>query len=241
MNYMPSGTISQTSCKDCIFAIYDNDTQIDCEADRINKFGDSVFPAYDDHKEFFVINKVCTLHRPSRWNNGNKDLEKAKKEIELTFDILVDCDNVTDEMINKIGEIVSMSSNKISVRLFHSHEISEDKKTKIKNLIYTFSNINISMYFNKEEYIYSIISKSKNLFHIIIDQKNCYNLKDFISNINNMVIENLTKGIIFKHDDKIAISTMACRLLYPNLYVDFTNNYQVMEEQIKNSNLYVEW
>ena len=47
-----------TPCKDCVFAIYDDKTQINCSQDCIDKYKKLDVPiveVYDDDKEFYVI------------------------------------------------------------------------------------------------------------------------------------------------------------------------------------------
>lgn len=51
-----------TSCKDCPLATYEGKTQVGCRLDRVKAFARTaeVIEAYDEDKEFFVINdRVC--------------------------------------------------------------------------------------------------------------------------------------------------------------------------------------
>ena len=45
--------IAETSCKDCKFAIYEKETQKDCEAGRVSTFKkrNELIEAYDEDKE----------------------------------------------------------------------------------------------------------------------------------------------------------------------------------------------
>lgn len=241
---MPSDKISDTShtsCKECIFAIYKNKTQIGCLDNRIEKFKNNVVAAYDDDKEFYVINRACTLYRPETWNGGEKNLQKAKEECEIKFDILINCDNINVDMLKYIQNIAKSASSGCKINIFYSYNLEHSQKELIKNIIYNCPNINISMYLEKIKCIYSILSKSKGMFHIILDETNYVGILDFIANINKAINDDLIKGIIFKQDNKIAISTLACRLLYPNLYMDYKINFTNVEAQIKESNLYIEF
>lgn len=241
MNYMPSGTISQTSCKECIFAIYEDNTQVACEANRIEKFKKDIIEAYDNEKEFFVINRICNLYKTKDWNNGQKDLSKAKFESSITCDILINCDNIDDEMMKYIQSLLSTINKKYIIKLFHSYQISDDKKEKIKNLVYTDHNIFVSMYINKAEYIYLTLLKSASAFHTIVDETNYIGIEKFILDIDTIINEDLGRGLIFKSGSKTAISTLAFKILYPELYLDFENKYPEVEQQIKNNNLYIEF
>ena len=68
MNNTQTKSISQlhTSCKDCIFAVYNANTQIDCNFNCLQK--EETINAYDDNQEFFVINNVkCHYKRNQTW------------------------------------------------------------------------------------------------------------------------------------------------------------------------------
>ena len=63
MKSKPSGKMVETSCKECIFAVYENDTQVGCFANRIEKFKEAkeIIEAYDDEKEFYVRDFVTCI------------------------------------------------------------------------------------------------------------------------------------------------------------------------------------
>lgn len=79
-------TSKSTSCKDCVFADYDGDTQTGCTLGKLQKFIDRkalVKGAYDEKKEFFVIfNRQCPYFRNTRWAEfvGELDFEKNARE-----------------------------------------------------------------------------------------------------------------------------------------------------------------
>lgn len=60
-----------TSCKDCTFAIYDNKTQKDCALKYLDSYKDKnieILEAYDNDKEFYIINgKKCIGYRENKW------------------------------------------------------------------------------------------------------------------------------------------------------------------------------
>lgn len=240
MNYMPSGTVNQTSCKDCIFALYDGTTQVGCEDNRIEKFEDDIVEAYDNDKEFFVINRLCTLYRTSAWNNGIKDLEKAKKESYISCDILIDCNNINENMAAYLNKIIPKLSTKNKIKIFCLQNATISTKEMTKNLFYNHPSLLMSMCTDKTEYTYLNIMKASSMFHIILDETNYEDVDCFIEHMNNHINEKMQKALIFKHDNKIAMLSLACRILYPTLYLNYDNEYPEIEKQIKNSNLYIE-
>lgn len=70
-----------TSCKDCKWAEYDGKTQNGCSFDLISKYNDAgilVTEAYDDDKEFNVIDRICVY---SRHKDSNQTFEQVKSAI----------------------------------------------------------------------------------------------------------------------------------------------------------------
>lgn len=65
--------MSNTSCKDCVFAEYDEITQVGCSRGMIEKYRDdgaSIIEAYDHTKEFFVIeDRTCPFNRTQAWED----------------------------------------------------------------------------------------------------------------------------------------------------------------------------
>lgn len=60
-----------TPCKNCVFAKYEDNTQIDCHLNYIEKYkntGTEILEAYDEEKEFYIINrKKCLGYREDKW------------------------------------------------------------------------------------------------------------------------------------------------------------------------------
>lgn len=60
-----------TPCKKCVFAKYDGITQTDCHISYLSKYRESnieILEAYDDEKEFYIINdKKCVGYREDKW------------------------------------------------------------------------------------------------------------------------------------------------------------------------------
>lgn len=240
---MPPDPTKQTSCKHCVFAIYDNKTQTGCEADRIKKF-DDIIEAYDNDREFYVINRLCNLHRTEKWNDGIKDITKAKNESCLTFDLLINCDAINSDYVSKIKDEInniSYPSYKYKLVFYHSHELMKDGRQLVSDLHKAFPSSTISMYFEKAEYLQSFIYKTKNSFHVLIDSNNIDGIGKFLEKVNNLINEDLKRFVLCKGDHKIALSNIACRIIYPQLYLDYDNTFSEIEKQSKEENLFTEF
>ena len=75
MKSKPPDKSLQTNCKECLFAIYNKDTQTGCMANRIDMFrntprGDVVIEAHDEEKEFVIVGEEEGLSRMHDGNSG---------------------------------------------------------------------------------------------------------------------------------------------------------------------------
>ena len=245
MAYMKPDPTKQTSCKDCIFAAYDGNTQTGCLADRISKFENDVIAAYDDHREFYVINRLCNMFRKKTWNDGVVDIIKARSEIRVSVDILINCDNMSldyKELIISELRKISNYTSQFSCYLYYSYESPKTTREHVFDIYNKFpKNSFVSMYFNEVEYVTGIIAKTKNSFHIKLDSKNIQEASEFVIFLDESINTELKKVILYKYkNDKIAISNMACKILYTDLYLDYDNNISKIEDDSKSSNMYIE-
>ena len=89
-----------TPCKNCNFAKYEENTQVGCHLNMIEKFTDNgvdVIEAYDEDKEFYVIkNRSCHFFRPEKWGI-NRSLEEkidaVRLETKVPFNAIVFVDS----------------------------------------------------------------------------------------------------------------------------------------------------
>ncbi len=82
-----------TSCKECMFAVYDGITQTGCEMDRLKKFkacDDAIVSeAMDDDKEFFIINRACNYFRVEGTETNAK---VVRHQGDMAFGVVVEAD-----------------------------------------------------------------------------------------------------------------------------------------------------
>jgi len=139
-----------TPCKHCIFALYQNNVQIDCYNKLLKKFQNNnaeIIEAFDEDKEFFIISgRKCLMARSEIWtkkqleenkNFGTNKLAKlAYKEIELTCDVVIYLDinsHSVDELkltlLSLANQVLKPSQVSIVINNFHI-----DKKEKLDEL-----------------------------------------------------------------------------------------------------------
>lgn len=93
--------MSDTPCKNCIFAAYDEDTQIGCHLGKLDvyrKRGAEILECYDQDREFYVIkDRQCPHFRNLKWLLGVRKVhgddvdykQKVKQENILSFHVIV--------------------------------------------------------------------------------------------------------------------------------------------------------
>lgn len=122
-----------TTCSDCIFAVYDEDTQVGCNFnDRVEKYKEKscLIEAEDNEKKFFIINnRFCLAKRTHHWKNKvdkvlsttrtDNELEVydnetyttlVRTELEISYDYVIyvgsslDTDNIEKTLINVVSQ-----------------------------------------------------------------------------------------------------------------------------------------
>lgn len=204
----------QTNCKDCVFAVYKNQTQVDCKADRLKLFSDKVIEAYDNEKEFYVINAFCNYYRKSTWNNGVADLKRVKSEASLTFDILIDCNDMDENYAQKVEEFIKnidYDNGKIKIVLFHTYNQPKEVYSRVSH-IYTHCNkkVDIATCMHKGLYLHELLNKSLRSHHVVmhnslIDTNVC-------TTLNNKVNDDLVKYITASQNGVNIYSNIAYKL-----------------------------
>lgn len=108
-----------TACKNCIFAIYDGNRQVDCRLGRTQKIADhdyyELLEVYDNDKEFYVLNNhLCPYQRVEGWIYSKDDdaIDKVKNEVYIPWvAILVINEDLTyNEVKSKIMQLLGQTN-----------------------------------------------------------------------------------------------------------------------------------
>jgi len=246
MKSTPQDQSNKTSCKDCVFAIYEGKTQYGCMANRIEKYKDILIEAYDDSKEFYVVKQLCNLYRDSTWNSGVCDLQRAYNESSVTFDIMIECSNMDKtyhDVIKSEIQKISYPVYKYAITLYHLYKSSKEQREMILDIHSNLDNQNstISTYFDKSEFLTSLMNKTRSSFHILLDENNISDFGIFMNKINDHINKDLAKFILASYNNKLAISSLACKLIYPNLYLDYDGIMPDIKKRAIDEKLYVEF
>lgn len=208
--------LANTNCKNCIFAIYDGDTQIGCSQSRLEKF--ETIEAYDLEKEFYVVKGFCNYHRPKTWNGGIADKDKVKNESSVTFDIIIDCSNINDEYMNSIGNLLSSieyNKEKYKVVLCHSHISEKNVKNHVFKLYKSIAGLELSIYNDFDFYINNYIAKTRKTYHIYLSDNKLVD-SNIMEKINNKINDDVLKLLTAHSNETNIVSNYAYKSIMGN-------------------------
>jgi len=236
-----------TNCKNCAFAIYDQDekTQISCVHDRINKFQPDVSEAYDNEKEFYVIERLCTYYRDRAWGYSEQDTDKVKKESALSFDIIFDCNLLTKSKIDSIINFVNNNEyykEKINIILLHEQHNYETVKSRVAYIGRELLNKQflISVCYNIQEFMYKFLRRTKNAYHILVQDPEKLD-SNILIKLNDYVNMDMKKFIIANNNGNKFIGNFTYKTL--NNFepgINYVENINLILESCQNSDLYIE-
>jgi hypothetical protein len=201
-----------------------------CLQDRIDKFGDSVTGAYDNEKEFYVINRFCNYYRDRAWGYSETDIEKVKLESSISFSILIDCDDIcktansTTEYIRGIDYI----DNKLDIVLYHN----TDNFSKVKDSVASIARncrktVNISTVSDSQNhFLHDYNKKSKSYFHCLLKSIDTAGL-DFAHKINNFVNGELGRCFVIEYCGNLFVNNHIYRA------VAYLNEYHLYDDVIQ--------
>lgn len=213
-----------TPCKKCVFADYRDNTQIDCYLDLINDFRKKnieILEAYDEDKEFFIVNgKKCYGYKEAKYfdnrDMGSSTIDEKVAYIKNTFKInYVVSINLIKFTLEEIDEIIaSLTNHAIPPKKIILVRYQDDKD------VYTFSNLkNILDKHNPREWrIQTVLDREQEYISILHNIVNI-NRNNFVLSINGnydqmcnildyaqkTIYENLGKFIVLSNKNKETI------------------------------------
>lgn len=240
-NYNLNSTV-RTNCKNCAFAIYNANTQVGCEHDRIQQFRtDSVTKARDDEKEFFVIERFCNYFRDKSWGYDLKDKQKTIEESAVTYSLIIDCNNiVSDKSILNFISNIDYYPNKISIHLFHDKSRFSSVKEYVANIARNCGkNVNISVLSDsKNILLHNQIMNSKSFFHCVLCKTEDKNFS-FAKDIEAFINRHLKRGFVIDHMGNIFINNHIYKAIaHINQLFTYEETLSKLIEDSKKLNMY---
>ena len=251
MKSKPQDKTLQTSCKECLFSVYEKNTQTGCLANRIEMFkqtarGDIIIAAYDDEKEFYVVDGLCNYFRPPSWNKGKADLNKAIDESKTTFSIMIYADQINEDNLSRTQKSIQeidYEHSKISVVI--SHDLTmETQQKKIVTKLYEFlaQDLNIdtkiNAYLSETQQDYEAFRKVQGLYFIrlVVNDKNTVS-KNTFSNIDAALNNRAVRAVVFDDGNAVAIAYTVFLTRFKD-YEDFNEFQSAIMEESQSVNLY---
>lgn len=237
----------KTSCKNCAFAIYEDRSQIACAFNRISKFDkNDIIEAYDDQKEFYVINRSCNYYRSNKSNYASVDLKKVQAESALSFDVFFNYSNLTTQDCKSILNTIQNNGyykEKLKFTCIHDYE----NESKVKDYVIKIwteagRDIIVTVCHPVDEFVKGYLSKTTNDFHLFVNENNFENIDpQLFTNINEYINTDLKRAIVINKNNILAVHNLAyktCIKLNPDMtHKECIDN---IIQQSKSTNYYVE-
>lgn len=232
----------RTNCKNCAFAVYDDITQVGCEHNRILKFGQCVKEAYDEEREFYIVERLCNYYRDKSWGYSSTDLEKVRLESANSYSVFIDC-NALDES-QKLNDFISQINyypEKLSINLFHSEENFKRVKDCVSSVARMNNNIGISVISNTvDDYLHRSIKKTRTSFHCVIstiDKEEA----GFATDIEGLINDRLIKAYVVRYNNIVLFNNYVYKAIsHINQLYTYKDTVKKLIEDSKKLDAYIE-
>jgi hypothetical protein len=231
----------KTSCKDCFCAIFKDNTQTGCLFDRLEKFGKSAIEAYDNEKEFFIINRLCTYYRNKSWGYTLEDMPKVEKECALSFDIVFDCNTINEDsyIISDFINSCGYYDDKFNIYLNHSAENYNSVKTFVCEVASKCTKpINISISFNHDRYMHELAMNIKSINHMTVSNLSSLD-KNLLQRINDTLNKDLKRFAVLKYHDILVINNYLYKSVYYHTRQDYHECVNIVIDISKKNNIFL--
>lgn len=225
----------KTNCEKCSFAIFDENNQTGCAANRLEKFQalDKAVQHSEGDKNWFLLKRFCNMYR-----EGESSIDEAYDKIKCKFGIVIfDHDeNSLDTAIESCKNI-EYDKSKFFIALSSKHykmfgkkftQINELKSMGIKGFLITS--------FDNQAHVSSIeheaFSKLYGCTHLIKVNHDQEVPKNFFDKINDSVNDKLETILMYEQNNVKCIPFW----LVNNTYLEY-NSYDLMSNDIKEESI----
>lgn len=240
-----------TPCKDCYFAVYENISQTGCNLGMLERYRNSenveVLEAYDNDKEFYIINKKkCTGYKEEKYfaqrGMSESSLEERKIYVQnrqkMNYCFMLNGSNLTKEELKKILETLKLSEVHPATIQLLVRKLNNEILLELKDLFETSgldSKWKISELQIAEENFKSVMHKfisidNKHNFFLVSDGDTS-NIDKLITYANDLVYGQFKRFIMITNQSKesVVFSKAVYRDAYTNHRIDI---FQKTEEHI---------
>jgi len=246
----------QTSCKDCIFAVYEGMTQTGCEFNRIETFrerGTNIVEAYDHDKEFFVIDRFCNRCRNQDWadeqkGDNYKDIVTEESRLQIDIFIYIDKSNTVEDIeasLTNFDELFLLPSTIILVNNNDGIK-SEDLLVLIKKQKHDFKwriERIIELDCSKLRAIDLSMKRCKSTYYSVVDAGDIIS-QSFCQGINRLLNDELFQFSMItngKEYNKSVIQTQLHKILAGNKKRSIIEKIEELAEEQNAHNMIIKW
>jgi hypothetical protein len=219
-----------TPCKNCVFAKYEDNTQIDCHLSYIEKYRNKnieIVEAYDENKEFYIINnKKCIGYRENSWFEKRKlehlsieeKIQKFQEKNFIHYLLVIDLKHIG---LNNIDQLIS-ELKKLSIKprkiIFVRYQNDDNRFSyeTIKNILLR-ANLDCKWRVQTmlvEKYVLDevVVTNKKYRFVLSVTQVST-NMEDIINRANTTVYEDMERFVVIRNKDRsyVLFSTLNYR------------------------------
>lgn len=214
-----------TSCKNCVFSTYEGITQKGCSLNYISKYKEKnteIIEAYDEEKEFYIINdKKCLGYRENKWfvqyDLEHASLEEKIKKFEelnhIQYLLMIDLKNFNIESLetlkNSLRDCIIKPEKIIFIRYQSSNlfpydilkKFCEDAQIKGKWRIQTMVDDEMS----SMDILHNTINLNKGYRFILSINNPTTDINNIIIKADTIVYKDLDSIVAIKNNDKSAV------------------------------------
>lgn len=236
--------MSNTPCKNCTFAIYDDVTQTGCSRGMLDKFkavGANIIEAYDQDKEFYVIeNRICPFNRSEAWADhleANEAIERMLKfETQLGFHVMIFIEDDIEPVKKTIDTLLAQDQKPLQVTIIRPRT-SMIKPREVADLFencpFKWRVENLWKTIKKRQAIH-MVQKVVKANYYVVAQAGYEFAHDFLSSINEAVIDNLLQFAMIEDGDTRVIPLGVHEYWHFQGNVELTIPENVKEYQCEN-------
>lgn len=217
--------IIHTSCKKCVFADYNDNTQIGCMLgliEKLNQKNIEIIEVYDNEKEFFVVNnKKCVGYKEEIYfeNRGMIDasieekINYIKQKLVINYAIVINLNKYNDKSMNKLSKAISELTIKPSV--VYAIRYKKDRTKYSYDKVKTFlDDCKIpkwkikTILNNKESYeniIHHTINENKANKFVLSINGNFDSIETIVLKAQKIIYEELSRFIVLSNSKKQSI------------------------------------
>jgi hypothetical protein len=253
-----------TSCKDCVFAVYEKNTQCGCSTGRLEKFKDvgvHIVEAQDGKKEYMVIERFCNHYREKNWMTNSKPIRSwgriknkektVKKEIQIRCGVVIILRKETSVQDMEKTILACLKQKEVTPDYIVVVNSSENAHTEIISRMHHTIKKRTVFYAVRTSHNEASLEECIDL--AFVQAKNGYYITfeggyepppNFLDKINSLINEELQPILFLKPENKIDgmfVQTMIHKMLAGNIGKSLADKIHDITKEENTEHLMRKW